>query len=115
MGIYFKTSHVIVYPTHFRAFYSLPYIFPPIFSTLLHFLPANALIPNLPTYHPINLLIFQAFPAFSYFFRLVKNSIIYIIKLSPVASPPFPKISSPNTLLFINLIIQIKSSSLSIT
>ena len=69
---YFKTSHVIVYPSHFRVFSFSPPLFPLIFSIFLHFLPANTLILDRPTYHPINLLIFQAFLDFSFFFRLVK-------------------------------------------
>ena len=91
---YFKTSHVIVY--HYTvldlfsvryiskhlmllfipgisAFFSFsPPLFPLIFSIFLHFLPANTLILDRSTYHPINLLIFQAFLDFSFFFRLVK-------------------------------------------
>ena len=91
---YFKTSHVIVYRRQrsrcswycciskhlmllfiprISAFFSFsPPLFPLIFSIFLHFLPANTLILNRPTYHPINLLIFQAFLDFSFFFRLVK-------------------------------------------
>ena len=69
---HFKTSHVIVYPSHFRVFSFSPPLFPLIFSIFLHFLPANTLILDRPTYHPINLLIFQAFLDFSFFFRLVK-------------------------------------------
>ncbi len=90
----FKTSHVIVYLLsvcsfdrkyfiskhlmllfipRISAFFSFsPPLFPLIFSIFLHFLPANTLILNRPTYHPINLLIFQAFLDFSFFFRLVK-------------------------------------------
>ena len=70
--LYFKTSHVIVYPSHFRVFSFSPPLFPLIFSIFLHFLPANTLILDRTTYHPINLLIFQAFLDFSFFFRLVK-------------------------------------------
>ena len=92
--VHFKTSHVIVYPflskngnTHtdiskhlmllfiprISAFFSFsPPLFPLIFSIFLHFLPANTLILDRSTYHPINLLIFQAFLDFSFFFRLVK-------------------------------------------
>ena len=90
----FKTSHVIVYPficnyinsnkeiskhlmllfiPRISAFFSFsPPLFPLIFSIFLHFLPANTLILDRSTYHPINLLIFQAFLDFSFFFRLVK-------------------------------------------
>ena len=90
----FKTSHVIVYRVRnpndqtisviskhlmllfiprISAFFSFsPPLFPLIFSIFLHFLPANTLILDRPTYHPINLLIFQAFLDFSFFFRLVK-------------------------------------------
>ena len=72
LSSYFKTSHVIVYP-RISAFFSFsPPLFPLIFSIFLHFLPANTLILDRPTYHPINLLIFQAFLDFSFFFRLVK-------------------------------------------
>ena len=92
-AVNFKTSHVIVYlpPTlipdipviskhlmllfipRISAFFSFsPPLFPLIFSIFLHFLPANTLILDRPTYHPINLLIFQAFLDFSFFFRLVK-------------------------------------------
>ena len=91
---YFKTSHVIVYRwrrkhsvahieiskhlmllfiPRISAFFSFsPPLFPLIFSIFLHFLPANTLILDRSTYHPINLLIFQAFLDFSFFFRLVK-------------------------------------------
>ena len=69
---HFKTSHVIVYPSHFRVFSFSPPLFPLIFSIFLHFLPANTLILDRTTYHPINLLFFQAFLDFSFFFRLVK-------------------------------------------
>ena len=91
---HFKTSYVIVYPSEtptfsanlriskhlmllfiprISAFFSFsPPLFPLIFSIFLHFLPANTLILDRPTYHPINLLIFQAFLDFSFFFRLVK-------------------------------------------
>ena len=91
---HFKTSHVIVYHNSFlsrqptteiskhlmllfipriSAFFSFsPPLFPLIFSIFLHFLPANTLILDRSTYHPINLLIFQAFLDFSFFFRLVK-------------------------------------------
>ena len=94
MSLNFKTSHVIVYRCIYRsesgcnriskhlmllfiprisAFFSFsPPLFPLIFSIFLHFLPANTLILDRPTYHPINLLIFQAFLDFSFFFRLVK-------------------------------------------
>ena len=90
----FKTSYVIVYRIsesilraiskiskhlmllfipRISAFFSFsPPLFPLIFSIFLHFLPANTLILDRPTYHPINLLIFQAFLDFSFFFRLVK-------------------------------------------
>ena len=44
-------------------------------------------------------------------YRLVN----YSIKLSPFSTSPVPKASSPKTLSFINLIIQIKSSCSSIT
>ena len=93
-SINFKTSHVIVYQRRrtghrsvhviskhlmllfiprISAFFSFsPPLFPLIFSIFLHFLPANTLILDRPTYHPINLLIFQAFLDFSFFFRLVK-------------------------------------------
>ena len=91
---HFKTSHVIVYRwrrkhsvahieiskhlmllfiPRISAFFSFsPPLFPLIFSIFLHFLPANTLILDRSTYHPINLLIFQAFLDFSFFFRLVK-------------------------------------------
>lgn len=44
-------------------------------------------------------------------YRLVN----YNIKLSPFSTSPVPKTSSPKTLSFINLIMQIKSSCSSIT
>ena len=91
---HFKTSHVIVYLVRgfkfnryviiskhlmllfiprISAFFSFsPPLFPLIFSIFLHFLPTNILILDRTTYHPINLLIFQAFLDFSFFFRLVK-------------------------------------------
>ena len=64
---------MLLFIPRISAFFSFsPPLFPLIFSIFLHFLPANTLILNRPTYHPINLLIFQAFLDFSFFFRLVK-------------------------------------------
>ena len=71
----FKISKhlMLLFIPRISAFFSFsPPLFPLIFSIFLHFLPANTLILNRPTYHPINLLIFQAFLDFSFFFRLVK-------------------------------------------
>ena len=64
---------MLLFIPRISAFFSFsPPLFPLIFSIFLHFLPANTLILDRPTYHPINLLIFQAFLDFSFFFRLVK-------------------------------------------
>ena len=73
-SISFISKHLmLLFIPRISAFFSFsPPLFPLIFSIFLHFLPANTLILNRPTYHPINLLIFQAFLDFSFFFRLVK-------------------------------------------
>ena len=64
---------MLLFIPRISAFFNFsPPLFPLIFSIFLHFLPANTLILDRPTYHPINLLIFQAFLDFSFFFRLVK-------------------------------------------
>ena len=64
---------MLLFIPRISAFFSFsPPLFPLIFSIFLHFLPTNILILDRPTYHPINLLIFQAFLDFSFFFRLVK-------------------------------------------
>ena len=64
---------MLLFIPRISAFFSFsPPLFPLIFSIFLHFLPANTLILDRPTYHPINLLFFQAFLDFSFFFRLVK-------------------------------------------
>ena len=64
---------MLLFIPRISAFFSFsPPLFPLIFSIFLHFLPANTLILDRSTYHPINLLIFQAFLDFSFFFRLVK-------------------------------------------
>ena len=71
--IYISKHLMLLFIPRISAFFSFsPPLFPLIFSIFLHFLPANTLILNRPTYHPINLLIFQAFLDFSFFFRLVK-------------------------------------------
>ena len=70
---YISKHLMLLFIPRISAFFSFsPPLFPLIFSIFLHFLPANTLILNRPTYHPINLLIFQAFLDFSFFFRLVK-------------------------------------------
>ena len=64
---------MLLFIPRISAFFSFsPPLFPLIFSIFLHFLPTNILILDRTTYHPINLLIFQAFLDFSFFFRLVK-------------------------------------------
>ena len=71
--IHISKHLMLLFIPRISAFFSFsPPLFPLIFSIFLHFLPANTLILNRPTYHPINLLIFQAFLDFSFFFRLVK-------------------------------------------
>ena len=73
-GISKISKHLmLLFIPRISAFFSFsPPLFPLIFSIFLHFLPTNILILDRTTYHPINLLIFQAFLDFSFFFRLVK-------------------------------------------
>lgn len=62
----FNTSHVIVYPTHFRHFFFYPITLPLILQGFFHFLPAETLLSLIP-------LLSSIFKEYMYFFifRLV--------------------------------------------
>ena len=109
--IHLNTSYVMVHPPYFKPFLKYDILIFSVFKRLPQiFTNRSKKTSNLSKYRLI--LLFSMVLALFRILWLVK---FYIIKLSPVSFFASPRVSSSKTLSFINFIMQIKSSSLSIT